>query len=117
MCGASRQKRTALQGGNLQGRNSPRCRLFTLRLQSPFQAMENPMWRMLIATLLVAGCAQLPPTPEDVQAKRFQSVPDKAVIYVVRRSMDSREGRGLTLDDRLTITTYPKSYYRWEVAP
>lgn len=75
------------------------------------------MWRMLIPALLLAGCAQLPPTPEDIQAKKFQSPSDKSVIYVVRSPMDSKEASGLTLDGRATISTYRGTYYRWEVAP
>jgi hypothetical protein len=77
------------------------------------------MWRILLTALLLAGCAemQLPPSPEDIQAKRFESVPDKSVIYVVRSAMDSTEGSGLTLDGRALITTYARTYYRWEVAP
>ena len=47
------------------------------------------MWRMLIPALLLGGCAQLPPTPEDIQAKRFEVPPDKSVIYVVRPPVDS----------------------------
>src|SRR5690349_13655123 len=75
------------------------------------------MWRMLIPALLLAGCAQLPPSPADIQAKRFESVPDKAVIYVVRTPMDSHEGASLSLDYGSQITTYPGTYWRWEVAP
>ena len=75
------------------------------------------MRRFLILALLVAGCAQLPPTPEDIQAKKFERVPDKAVIYIVRQPVDSEEGDTLSLDDRLIITTYKGTYYRWEVAP
>jgi len=75
------------------------------------------MWRTLIPALLLAGCAQLPPTPEDIQAKKFETLPDKSVIYVVRMPMDSKEGSGLTLDGRALITTYRATYYRWEVAP
>lgn len=42
------------------------------------------MWRALPVAVLVAGCAQLPPSWQDVEAKRFESVPGKAVIYIVR---------------------------------
>lgn len=42
------------------------------------------MWRALPVAILIAGCAQLPPTPQDIQAKKFEGVPDKAVIYRVR---------------------------------
>jgi hypothetical protein len=60
---------------------------------------------------------QLPPTPEDIQAKTFQSLPDKAVIYVVRAPMDSFEMSGLSLDDGAPIMTHRGTYCRWEVAP
>ena len=75
------------------------------------------MWRMLIPALILAGCAQLPPSAEDIQAKRFDSIPNKSVIYVVRQLLDSPEGGSLTLDERSTITTYQGTYYRWEVDP
>jgi len=75
------------------------------------------MWRILLSALLLAGCAQLPPTPQDIQAKTFTSVPDKAVIYIVRTPMDSYEASGLSLDDGAPITTHPGTYYRWEVTP
>ena len=75
------------------------------------------MWRILLPALLLAGCAQTPPIPEDIQAKKFESVPGKSVIYVVRQLVDSAEGHTLTLDDRQMITTYRGTYYRWEVEP
>ena len=37
------------------------------------------MWKLRIGTLallgLLAACVQLPPTPEDLQAKKFNSAP------------------------------------------
>ena len=75
------------------------------------------MWRVLFMALLLAGCAQLPPTQADIQAKRFESVPDKSVIYVVRTPMDSFESSPLLLDSGAQITTHRGTYYRWEVAP
>ena len=75
------------------------------------------MKKILLAALLLAGCAQLPPTPEDIQAKRFEPVQDKAVIYVVRAPIDSFEVSGLAIDDGQQITTQRNSYYRFEVAP
>lgn len=75
------------------------------------------MWRILVSVLLLAGCAQLPPSPEDIQAKKFESLPDKSVIYVVRTAMDSLEASGLALDSREQITTFNRTYYRWEVSP
>ena len=75
------------------------------------------MRRILIVTLLIAGCAQLPPSPEDIQAKRFDAVPDKAVVYVVRTPLDSKEMSGLALGNSHQIATQPGTYYRWEVGP
>jgi hypothetical protein len=75
------------------------------------------MWRILLTALLIAGCAQLPPSPQDIQARTFAPVPDKAVIYVVRTPLDSLHASGLSLGDRAQITTLPGTYYRWEVTP
>lgn len=74
------------------------------------------MWRVLLV-LLITGCGQLPPTPQDIQAKKFESVADKAVIYIMRTPMDSNESGTLQLDDNGQITTFSGTYYRWEVAP
>lgn len=72
----------------------------------------------LLGALLVAGCAQLPPTPEDIQAKKFETVPGKAVIYVVRNNPDLGPWQGtLFVGDNATVTTYPGTYFRWEVPP
>ena len=75
------------------------------------------MQRVFLIALLLVGCAQLPPTPQDIQAKKFESLSDKAVIYIVRTPMDSRLPGGLLLDGIGPIATMPGSYYRWEVAP
>jgi len=76
------------------------------------------MLRILsIVALLLAGCAPIPPTPQDLQARQFNAVPGKSVIYVVRTPMDSRETGSLAIDDREQITTLGGTYYRWEVAP
>jgi hypothetical protein len=67
--------------------------------------------------VLLAGCAQLPPSAQDIQAKRFEPVPDKAVIYVVRQPMDSQEAGALLMDNGEQVTTLAGTYYRWEVTP
>lgn len=73
---------------------------------------------LVCAPLSLAGCTQLPPSPADIQAKKFEILPDRAVIYIARSDPDfSRDGATLLLDDTVTITTYPGTYYRWEVAP
>ena len=75
------------------------------------------MWRGFVLSILVAGCAaQLPLTPEDIRARKFESVPDQAVIYLVRDSLDSSDvGASIYLGEKLMITTYPGTYFRWVV--
>ena len=78
------------------------------------------MWRAawLAAALLLAGCVQPPFSPADIQAKRFEPLPGKAVIYVVRDYPDlTDEGASIYLDEQTMITTYPGTYYRWETEP
>jgi hypothetical protein len=77
------------------------------------------MWRGLIAAILLASCAQLPPTPQDMQAKRFeQPLSGKSVIYLVRDNPDFNDApTTLWIGDKNMITTYPGTYYRWEVVP
>ena len=47
----------------------------------------------------------------------IESVPDKAVIYIVRQPMDSWEPGIVSLDGNQQVATHRNSYYRWEVAP
>ena len=76
------------------------------------------MWRALLIALPLAGCVQLPPTPEDIQAKKFELVPDKAVVYLVRDYPDFSDAAAtIWLGDTAMITTYAGTYYRWEVDP
>jgi hypothetical protein len=81
--------------------------------------MRSLMFRLLmILAVVVAGCAPLPPTPQDIEAKRFEPVAGKAVIYVVREYPDiSRDVATLMLDDRMMGSTYPGTYFRWVVEP
>ena len=73
--------------------------------------------RLVGGLVLLAGCVQLPPTPQDIQGKKFETVPDKAVIYIVRPRVDSYAMGPLVIGDRGTITTHQGTYYRWEAAP
>jgi hypothetical protein len=77
------------------------------------------MLRILwVLALVFAGCAQLPPSPQEIEAKRFESAPGKAVIYLVRDDPDfSDVGAAVMLDDRLMGTTYPGTFFRWVVEP
>ena len=78
--------------------------------------------RLALAALIVgvAACAgwQRPPSRGDIDAKRFETVPDKAVIYLFRTQPDlTRDGASIMLDDRMLGTTYPGTYFRLELAP
>lgn len=78
------------------------------------------MWDRRIGTLallaLLAACAQLPPTAEDVQAKKFESVPGKAVLYLVRSNPDlGNLPATVTLNDVMMGTSYMGTYFRWEL--
>lgn len=77
------------------------------------------MFRLLVLLFVtLAGCAPLPPSPQDIQAKRFEPVPGKAVIYLVRNDPDhSREVATVMLDDQMMGSTYPGTYFRWVVEP
>ena len=75
------------------------------------------MWRALFVALLLAGCAEVPPSAEDIQAKRFETVPDKAVVYIVRDHVGMDLDHMLRLGESEIISTYTGRYYRWEVAP
>ena len=71
----------------------------------------------LLALLLLTACVQMPPSPADQQAKRFEPVADKAVIYVVRPPVDSDHPGVLTVDTGEYISTMPATYNRIEVRP
>jgi hypothetical protein len=76
------------------------------------------MRRLLLMALFLAGCQQLPLTPQDIQARKFEAVPGMAVIYVVRDYPDFTQLQSMIyLGDELTLKTYPGTYYRWEVPP
>ena len=74
--------------------------------------------RALLLSILLAGCAPLPLTPQDLQARQFLALPDKAVIYLVRDYPDFHHlPATVWLGESITITTHPGTYYRWEVEP
>src|SRR5688500_9208521 len=76
------------------------------------------VFRTWMLVLVLAGCAQLPPSPQDIEAKRFEQVPGKSVIYLFRADPDfSREVATVVLDDRPMGSTYPGTYHRWVVDP
>jgi len=76
------------------------------------------MFRLLILALALAGCAPLPPSPQDIEAKRFDPVPGKAVIYLFREYPDiTYDVATVMLDDQMMGSTYPGTYFRWVVEP
>lgn len=75
------------------------------------------MWRYLIVATVLAGCAPLPPSPQDIEAKKFESVPGKAALYVVRDPMSVGIGAQIWLGQGAQITLWQGNYYRWVVDP
>jgi hypothetical protein len=74
------------------------------------------MSRVFMLAILLAGCTPLPLTPQDLEARKFEVVPDKAVIYMVRDSLDfSNVEAPIYIGKKLLLTTYPGTYYRWVV--
>jgi hypothetical protein len=68
--------------------------------------------------MLLAGCQQLPLTPQDIQARKFEATPGMAVIYLVRDYPDFSERQATVyLGDEVALKTYPGTYFRWEVPP
>lgn len=71
---------------------------------------------LILIALGLAGCTPLPPSPQDIQAKKFEAVPGEAVIYVVRDWLDfSNEQAAIYIGEKVLVTTYPGTYYRWVV--
>ncbi len=73
------------------------------------------MWQGLsIAGLLFAlsACAPLPPLPGDAAAKSFHSIPDRAVIYLVRHPLERDFVAPVLLNDQSIGSTYRGTYIR-----
>jgi hypothetical protein len=82
--------------------------------------MFRALWVLPLAfALLLSGCiTPLPPSPQEIEAKRFEPVTGKAVIYLVREYPDiSREVATVMLDDQMMGSTYPGTFFRWVVEP
>ena len=76
------------------------------------------MWRGILVALMLAGCVQVPPTPNEIRALKFESVPDKAVIYIARPYPDLNNGPApIVFGNVGPVVTYPGTYYRWETTP
>jgi hypothetical protein len=72
----------------------------------------------VVMAMLLASCQQLPLTPQDIQARKFEAMPGMAVIYLVRDYPDFSERQATVyLGDEVILKTYPGTYFRWEVPP
>lgn len=67
--------------------------------------------------LILAACAQIPPSPQEIEAKKFEPVAGHAVVYIVQRATGPTLAVGLALDDNTQITTWTGTFYRWVVKP
>lgn len=73
------------------------------------------MRRVLLILLLLAGCQQLPLTPADIEARKFETVPGKAVIYLVRDTADFSDAETPVLLGNVQVNTDSGTYFRWVV--
>jgi len=83
-------------------------------------APSLPTLLVLLLTALVPACALGPQAkPEaDAQARLFQPVPDKAVIYLLREYGDIYTVEvKVSMDGKDVGSTWPGTYYRWVVEP
>ena len=73
---------------------------------------------LFIAAVVLAGCVQPPLTPEDLEARKFEAVPGKAVIYLVRIFPDFNDAQTqVRVGEQLILKVNPGNYYRWVVDP
>jgi hypothetical protein len=68
--------------------------------------------------LALAGCVTREPSPQEIKSKRFDAVPDKAVIYLYRDRVDFVDSpASFTLDTQHQGASYRGTYFRFELAP
>jgi len=74
----------------------------------------------LVALLaLLGGCAATPEAPiqDDAAAKRFESAPRAAIVYLYRADNPSSATSTLWVDDRIVGQSLPATYFRVAVRP
>ena len=65
---------------------------------------------------LLAGCASMGPSAQQMQAVRIEGAPGMAVIYIIRTNPDlSYVPAQIAIDDRMLGTTSAGTYFRVEV--
>ena len=77
------------------------------------------MWRTfaVAAAFAIGGCAQIPPSPQEIADRKLEPVPGKAVVYIVQGASGPTLAVGLELDDSTQITTWTGTFYRWVTNP
>jgi hypothetical protein len=75
---------------------------------------------LLLVALLVSGCASVPMTSldDDARAKAFIAKPDKSLIYLYRNeTFGGAIAMTVSLDGKVAGQTGPQTYFLWEVEP
>ena len=71
-----------------------------------------------LLVLALSGCVTREPTPQDLEAKRFIALPDKAVVYLFRDRVDLSDSPTVVmLDDQMQGSSYRGTYFRFELEP
>ena len=72
----------------------------------------------VLLMLALAACVTREPSPQEIRSKRFETLPDKAVVYLYRDRIDfSDNPASFTLDGAHQGATYRGTYFRLEMAP
>ena len=74
---------------------------------------------LVLILALLGGCAATPEAPpaSDAEAKRFESAPRAAIIYLYRADTPSSATSTIWVDDRLVGQSLPATYFRVAVRP
>lgn len=75
---------------------------------------------LVLLLAFLGGCASTPEAPlqDDAAAKRFESAPRAAIVYLYRADASGSAGIStIWVDDRLVGQTLPATYFRFAVRP
>ncbi|MBU0509761.1 DUF2846 domain-containing protein, partial [bacterium] len=81
---------------------------------------RNLLIAISLLTLLISGCASVPMAPmdEDVKAKTFSTLPEKASLYIYRHeSFGGAIPMSLSVNGKSIGQTAAKTYFRLNLAP